>query len=404
MKIKKFFVVKEGNVCTPLGFVSSGISAGIKKTRKTDLALIVSEIPALATGTFTTNQVKAAPVHVSMEHIKMGTARAILANSGNANACTGVQGIGDAKEMTNLAAMMLGCRETEVLVCSTGRIGRLLPMEKVRRGISRAVKNLNREGGHLTAKAIMTSDTVEKEMAVRFKVGNKTVHIGGCAKGAGMIDPNMATMLSFITTDAAIDRKTLNRCLHNAVEQSFNRICVDGDMSTNDTVLILANGLAKNPILKSYHPELELFQSALNFLTRELAKKIVLDGEGVSKFVTVAIKGAAKARDAKAAADAISHSCLVKTSWAGNDPNWGRLMAALGYSTAKVREELVDIYYDGLLVVRNGKPINYPTKKLTQIVSKPSFQITLHLHLGEAEYLLYTSDLTEDYVQFNMSE
>ena len=404
MKVKKFSIVKQGSVTTPLGFVSCGISAGIKKQRKSDLALIVSEVSALAAGTFTTNQVKAAPVRVSREHLKAENARAILANSGNANACTGVQGIGDAKEMTNLAAMMLGCRETEVFICSTGRIGRLLPMEKVRRGISRAVKSLNREGGHTTAKAIMTSDSVEKELAVRFKIGNKTIHIGGCAKGAGMIDPNMATMLAFITTDAAIDRKTLTRCLHNAVEQSFNRICVDGDMSTNDTVLILANGLAKNPMLKSYHPELDLFQSALNFVTRELAKKIVLDGEGVTKFVTIAVKGAANAREAKAVADAISHSCLVKTAWAGSDPNWGRLMAALGYSSAKIREELVDIYYDGLLVVRNGKQTNFPTAKLKRIVSKPSFQITIHLHLGEAEHMIYTSDLTEAYVQLNMSE
>lgn len=404
MKLKKFTLVKQGGVTTPQGFVSSGVSANIKKNRKLDLALIVSEIPAVAAGTFTTNQVKAAPVHVSMEHLKNDSSRAILANSGNANACTGIQGIGDAKEMTNLAAMMLGCREKEVFVCSTGRIGRLLPMEKVRQGISRAIKNLSHEGGYLTAKAIMTSDTVEKEIAVRLKIGGKIVHIGACAKGAGMIDPTMATMLCFITTDAAIDRKTLNRCLHNAVDQSFNSICVDGDMSTNDTVLMLANGLAKNPVLRSYHPELETFQAALNFVTKELAKKIVLDGEGVSKFVTVAIKGAANGRDAKLAAESISRSCLVKTSWAGNDPNWGRLMAALGYSSARIREELVDIYYDGLLVVRNGKQIDYPTTKLKRIVSKPNFQITIHLHLGESEYTLYTTDLTEAYVKFNLSE
>ncbi|MEZ5406097.1 MAG: bifunctional glutamate N-acetyltransferase/amino-acid acetyltransferase ArgJ [Verrucomicrobiia bacterium] len=404
MKLKKFVLVKQGGVTTPQGFVSSGVSANIKKNRKLDLALIVSETPAVAAGTFTTNQIKAAPVHVSMEHLKSDLARAILTNSGNANACTGVQGIGDAKEMTNLAAMMLGCGEKEVFVCSTGRIGRLLPMEKVRRGISRAIKHLTHENGHTTAKAIMTSDTVEKEIAVRFKIGAKTVHLGACAKGAGMIDPTMATMLCFITTDAAIDRKTLNRCLHIAVEQSFNSICVDGDMSTNDTVLMLANGQAKNPILKSYHPELDVFQSALNFVTRELARKIVLDGEGVSKLVTVAIKGAANARAAKMAAEAIARSCLVKTSWAGNDPNWGRLMAALGYSSARVREELVDIYYDGLLVVRNGKQTSYPATKLKRVVSKPHFQITIHLHLGEGEYTLYTSDLTEEYVKLNLSE
>ncbi len=404
MSDAKHQVLKGGGVTSPLGFVAAGVAAGIKPSGKRDLALIVSQGPAVAAATFTTNQVKAAPVRVSMRSIRGGTARAILANSGNANACTGVPGIDDAKEMTALAALLLGCKERQVLICSTGRIGRPMPMMKVRKGIRKAVKGLSPTGGRDAAKAIMTSDTVDKQVAVRLRIDGKAVTIGGCAKGAGMIDPLMATMLCFVTTDAVIDHRTLARCLEEAVDLSFNRICVDGDMSTNDSVILLANGFAGNNALRSYHPSLPEFQRALNFVTREMARAIVLDGEGVSRFVEVNVKGAASVADARMAAECVAKSVLVKSAWAGGDPNWGRILCALGYSGARLREELVDIFYDGLQAVRGGRAGKVPDKRLKAVVRKAGFRITINLHLGEGEHTVYTTDLTEEYVRFNKSE
>src|ERR1039457_609759 len=383
-----------GSIVAPEGFLASGVFCDIKrlgtgkgsnKGQKRDLALIVSEVPTTVAGMFTTNQVCAAPVKVCVERVKKGVAQALVINSGNANACTGKQGLKDAREMTAVLAKQFHMPEQHVLVGSTGRIGVTMPMANVKRGILEAVQFLGNAPAQAdeACEAIMTSDTRPKQIAVEFKLGGKTVRIGGICKGAGMIQPGMsatgarpaalpgghpqglhATMLCFITTDAAIDAKVLQAALQEAVAQSFNRITVDGDMSTNDTVLVLANGLAENPklvaadVMRLYSrkgkvgassPRLlrdfEVFQAALNHVCLELAKMIVRDGEGVHRVVTVRVNGAKTIQDADAAARAVANSALVKTSWHGGDPNWGRIIAALGYSPAKIVEGKVDIGY-----------------------------------------------------------
>jgi glutamate N-acetyltransferase/amino-acid N-acetyltransferase len=381
------------SVTAARGFRAAGLSAGIKKTGKKDLALIVSDVPATVAAVFTKNQVKAAPVRLDMQHVKAGVARAIIANSGNANACTGKLGLIHAKAMAAAVARRLGCRDEEVLVCSTGRIGVLLPIVKIEAGIKKLLRQTSRQGAHDAALAIMTSDSRPKEVAVRCG----TFHVGGIAKGAGMIHPKMATMLAFITTDAAVPRAALQRALRHAVNQSFNRITVDGDMSTNDTVICLANGQAGKP-------DMPAFQAALDHVCLELAKMIVKDGEGVSKFVTVEIHGARSDREAELAARAVCNSALVKCSWCGGDPNWGRLMDALGYSRAKVVEEKVDIAYDGVLAVKAGQPAKTPVTRIKKIVRQPVFTIRIDLHLGHGHCTMHASDLTEAYVTFNKGE
>jgi len=395
-----------GGVTAPQSFTAGSIFAGIKPTNpsKPDMAFLFSTVPAVAAGTFTTNSVKAAPVRVSQANIRATETRAIVANSGNANACTGVGGIDHAKRMTKAMAKALGIKERQVLVCSTGRIGVPLPIEKMEAAIAQAPQVLTPEGSLRAAEAIMTSDTHKKEFAVELELHGKRVRIGGIAKGAGMIDPNMATMLCFITTDAAISKKLLQQAISDAVEHSFNRITIDGDMSTNDTVLILANGAAGNTPLRDSEPEFDAFQNALNKVCCNLSRMIVEDGEGVSKFVTVQIRGAKSRQDARKAAEAIANSTLTKCCWFGGDPNWGRVMDAIGYSTAKVREETVDIYYDGLIAVQNGTAAATPLSKLKEVVANQRFTITVDLHIGKAEYTVFTTDLTTAYVEFNMGE
>jgi glutamate N-acetyltransferase/amino-acid N-acetyltransferase len=397
-------IIKAGGVTSALGFQAAGIACGIKPGGAKDLALIVSEVPAEVGATFTTNSVKAAPVRVSMKHARNGKIRGVVVNSGCANACTGVGGIADAKSMIEYVAKKTKTRAREWLVCSTGRIGRRLPMPQVRKGIEKAALKLDPDGGAEAAKAIMTSDTRRKEFAVRLKVDGRKVTIGGMAKGAGMIDPNMATMLCFITTDAAIDKPTLRACVQESVEQSFNRISIDGDMSTNDTVIVLANGLAGTNVIKSYHPQFAIFKKTLTHVMRKLARLIVEDGEGITRVVDVVVKGGTTVQDARAAAVAVAKSALVKTSWTGGDPNWGRIMTALGYSGARVREEMVEIFYDGLLAVANGQPSKTPMIKLRKVVRKSKFTITIHLHSGAGEYSILTTDLTEEYVRINKGE
>jgi len=402
-------LLKNGGITSPEGFLAAGVAAGIKKKKGArDLALVVSTVPAEVAAVFTVNKVKAAPVRVSIEHAKLGKVRAIVANSGCANACTGVDGIRDAKETTALVAAAVTeagfpAKAEEVLVCSTGRIGTLLPMPSLRRGVKNAAAALASESV-TAAEAIMTTDTFAKRVAVRIVVDGKPVVIGGIAKGAGMIHPDMATMLCFVTTDAAIDRTTLRRCVDEGVARSFNSISVDGDTSTNDTVIVLANGQAKNPKLTAKHPQLPLFRSALRRVMKELARMIVRDGEGISKVVEVTVKGAASAREAKLAAEAVGKSTLVKCSWCGNDPNWGRIMDALGYSKARMQEELVEIFYDGLQAVVNGQRSLVPETRIKKIVARPEFTITIHLHLGQGEYTFLTADLTEEYVTLNKGE
>jgi len=404
MSIMEAKVIKGGGITSAQGFQAAGVACGIKPGREKDLALIVSEVPAEVAGAFTTNLVKAAPVKVSMQHIRNGRIRGVVINSGCANACTGVGGISDAKEMIQHAAKELETRPREWLVCSTGRIGNRLPMAQVRKGIEKAVAKLEADNGAEAAKAIMTTDTRRKEFAMRFKVGGRKVTIGGMAKGAGMIHPNMATMLCFITTDACIEKPALQACVDDAVEHSFNRISVDGDTSTNDSVIVMANGKSGTNLLKSYHPQFGLFKKTLTHVMRKLARMIVEDGEGISRVVDVVVKGAARAHDAKAVALAVAKSELVKTSWTGGDPNWGRILCAVGYSGARVREEMVEIYYDGLLAVVNGQPSKTPLAKLRKVVEKAKFTITIHLHLGAGEYSILTTDLTEEYVRINKGE
>jgi glutamate N-acetyltransferase/amino-acid N-acetyltransferase len=397
-------MIKGGGVTSASGFRASGVACGIKPRGEKDMALVVSEIPAEAAATFTTNLVKAAPVKVSMRHMRAGRVRGVIINSGCANACTGVGGIADAKAMVELAAKETDSKPREWLVCSTGRIGNRLPMPKVRKGIEKAMAKLGAKNGAEAAKAIMTTDTRRKEFAMRFKVDGRKVTIGGMAKGAGMIHPNMATMLCVITTDAAIDRAALKACADEAVEYSFNRISVDGDTSTNDTVIVLANGHSGTNPIKSYHPQFNLFKKTLLHVMRKLARMIVEDGEGITRVVDVVVRGAASGQDAKLAALAVAKSELIKTSWTGGDPNWGRIMSALGYSGARVREEMVEIFYDGLLAVANGQPSKTPLVRLRKIVRQSKFTITIQLHSGMGEYSILTTDLTEEYVRINKGE
>jgi glutamate N-acetyltransferase/amino-acid N-acetyltransferase len=413
-----------GSICAPRGFKAAAVLCNIKrlgtgkgseKGRKLDLALIVSDVPAAVAGMFTSNQVCAAPVKVSAKHATRKRAQAIVVNSGNANACTGARGLADARTMTQIAARNLGLSAREVLVGSTGRIGVPMPMGNVKRGIIGAAQQLSRSSAaaRAAAEAIMTSDTRRKEIAVEFEVGGVPVRIGGICKGAGMIQPGMiphATMLGFLTTDAAVESGFLKRALEQAVAQSFNRITVDGDMSTNDTVLILANGLAGNRRLDSVSPYQEIFQRALNFVTLELAKMIVRDGEGVTRFITLHVHGARTAADAEGIARAVANSTLVKTSWFGGDPNWGRILCAIGYSPGKVDEAKVDVGYSRpgkakiTFAVRRGQPTRVALQTLGAIVAEPEFDLHLFLNKGRHDCVLYTSDLTEEYVEFNKGD
>lgn len=393
-------------VTAPAGFLAGSTFCGIKATNqdKPDMALIYSPQPTVVAGTFTTNRVKAAPVRVSAAHLRSPDVRAIVANAGNANACTGAAGIEAAKRMTRAAGAALGLREKQVMVCSTGRIGVPLPIEKMEAAMVPLSQAITADGSRAAAEAIMTSDTVPKEIAVEFTIQGKPVRIGGIAKGAGMIDPNMATMLCFLTTDAVIGKAELQQALSIAVDQSFNRITVDGDMSTNDTVLLLANGVADHLPIENGTPEMDVFQEALDHVTKNLARMIVEDGEGVTKFVEVHVNGAANYSDARRAAEAIAKSTLVKCAWFGGDPNWGRIMDAIGYSGAKMREELVDIFYDGAIAVRGGVASATPFSTLQEIAARKRFSVTVTLHLGNAEYTVYTTDLSTDYVTLNMGE
>ena len=427
--MKNSFSQIPGSICAPRGFKAAAVFCDIKrlgtgkgseKGRKDDLALIVSDVPAAVAGMFTTNQVCAAPVKVSARHATGKFARAIVVNSGNANACTGDRGMADAEKMTKLTAQNLGIDAREVLVCSTGRIGVPMPMTNVSRGIMDAAGRLSasRLSARQAAEAIMTSDTRRKEIAVEFQMGGGRVRIGGICKGAGMIQPGMsrsgnrpaaglhATMLAFLTTDAAVEPDFLKDALESAAAQSFNRITVDGDMSTNDTVLILANGMAGN----SPGEDLRIFQRALDFVTLELAKKIVRDGEGVTRFITLHVHGGRTAADAEAVARAVANSTLVKTSWFGGDPNWGRILCAMGYSNATVDEAKVDIGYARsgtdkvAFAVRRGQPTRASLQTLGRIVGQPEFELHIFLNAGRHGRVLYTSDLTEEYVEFNKGD
>jgi glutamate N-acetyltransferase/amino-acid N-acetyltransferase len=401
------FTLATGGVTAAVGYVAGVACCSIKPTnlKKPDLALIYSKSPSVGAAVFTTNKIKAAPVKVSAAHLRSAELRAIVLNSGNANACTGLVGIEHAKRMARAVSWNLGLRERQVLVCSTGRIGVALPIERVEAGVARASAVLRPGNGKAAARAIMTSDTFPKECTVRLAASSgRTYTLGGMAKGAGMIDPNMATMLCILTTDAPVEKKELQRALSVAVEQSFNRITVDGDMSTNDTVILLANGQCGGPPFVPGSADFEGFQTALNHVTRNLARMIVEDGEGASRFVEVYVSGAATFRDARLAAEAVANSALVKCAWHGGDPNWGRIIDAVGYSSAAVREEMIDIYYNGLIAVKAGVCSKTPVSKLAEVVRERKFTVHIHLGLGRAEYVVYTTDLTPEYVRLNKGE
>ena len=420
-----------GSILAPQGFLASGVFCDIKrlgtgkgsdKGRKRDLALIVAEVPSAVAGLFTTNQVCAAPVKVCAERVRGGEAQAIVVNSGNANACTGRPGRRDAEAMTREVARLLHMPEEHVLVGSTGRIGVAMPMPNVLSGIRDAVTLLGQEPAQAdeAAEAILTSDTRPKQVAFECRLDGRAVRVGGICKGAGMIQPGMsptgarpaarplhATMLAFLTTDAAIAPSLLQSCLTEAVALSFNRITVDGDMSTNDTVLVLANGLAGNRELRRRGPDAATFQAALNRVCLELAQMIVRDGEGVTRFVTVRLSGARNQAEADAAARAVANSALVKTSWHGGDPNWGRLMDAIGYSAATVQEDKVDIGYSApggkriLWSLRRGQPTRATFRALVAAVAPREFDLHIRLNLGRGDAVIYAADLTEAYVDFN---
>lgn len=396
----------DGGVGAPHGFLTSAVGCGIKNpaSDRLDLALIQSELPCSSAGTFTTNRVKAAPVRVSQAHLRKGDLRAIIANSGNANACTGVQGIRDATAMCEAVAKPLGLKRTEVGVCSTGVIGLPMPMMRLEPNFRPLLAGLAPGRGAEVAKAIITSDTRPKEVAIAVDLGTHTVRIGGCVKGAGMISPSMATMLCFITTDANIPTDALRKGVLECVEDSFNRITIDGDMSTNDTVLVLANGASGIPAIRRNGPRCRQFRAALRWVMLELAKAVVRDGERVTKFVTVHVKGARLHLDAKKVAEAVCKSALVKSSWNGGDPNWGRIIHAVGYSRARIREELVDIFIGGKPACLGGLQAPTPMDELRGIVAEPEFEIVINLNQGDADYTMYSSDLSPEYIDFNRSE
>jgi glutamate N-acetyltransferase / amino-acid N-acetyltransferase len=427
-----------GSIAAPKGFRTGGVFCDIKrlgtgkgsdKGPKRDLALIVSDAPCAVAGMFTTNQFAAAPVKLCAARASKGLARGVVVNSGNANACTGRAGMRDALAMADAAESVLGVPEGQVFVASTGRIGVPLPMKNVLAGITAAGAVLGSTPEHAAAavESIMTSDTRPKEIAVEFKLSGKTVRIGGICKGAGMIQPGMsptgnrpasapgalhATMLGFITTDAAVAAAALRRWLAEAVALSFNRITVDGDMSTNDTVLVLANGLAGNPVLRvnDKSRDAEVFRAALQHVCLELAKKIVRDGEGVHRVVTVRVSGAKSGAEADAAARAVANSALVKTSWHGGDPNWGRIVDALGYSPATVDPDRVDVGYSApgakkiLWSVKRGQPTKATFAALCEAAAPAEFDLHLRLNLGKGEAVMYAADLTEAYVDYNKGD
>lgn len=391
------------------GFQLAGVHCDVRETGdpRLDLAVIFSETPAVAAGVFTTNDVKAAPVRHGQ---KILAARddfaAIVINSGNANACTGAQGMVDTEAMAAQAAQLLEVTSDQVFVCSTGRIGRALPMAKVAQGISDAVDDLASDPTQSlnAAWAILTSDTRPKTVTATFEAGGKTVTIAGMGKGAGMIEPNMATMLAFIATDALVSKKSLQGALAESNATSFNAITVDGDMSTNDTVLVLANGTSGVDVGDPGSEAGRLFRAALAAVCQKLAEKMVGDGERVTKFVTVNVSGAPDKTAAEKVARAIGNSLLVKTSWYGSDPNWGRLLDAAGYARVGLVEEKIDLHYNDVPVILAGNPLHDNLPQWKAAVAEPKFTISLNLNLGEGAFTLLSADLSEGYVDFNKSE
>lgn len=396
--------IVKGGVCSAKGFRAAGVGAAIKYEGRNDVALIVADAPCAAAAVFTTNRVAAAPVLYDREIVKGGRVQAILANSGCANACTGEAGLKDAKLSALVTAGELGIDPQHVLVASTGVIGRRLPMERLLDGMRQAAGRLGRTAEHGLAaeKAVMTTDTKPKQACATVTIDGRKVTVGGMSKGSGMIEPNMATMLGFITTDAAISPAMLKRALSLAIAKSFNRLVVDGDESTNDSVFLLASDCAGNAPIVRGGEAFESFRSALEAVCISLAKQMATDGEGATKFVTVTVRGAKSEMDAARAARAVAKSPLAKTSWFGRDPNWGRVLAAVGYSGADVVDTKAEVFYDKVWAYRFGKIADAAQlEKLAKVMKKDAFEVVVDLHLGTGESSVYTCDFSLDYVHIN---
>lgn len=385
---------------SPKGFEFAVSQAAIKYAGRDDIALIYSKKPAQVAALFTTNQIKAAPVKVCMKRVKSGVAQAVVINSGNANACTGKRGIEDAEEITSVIAQKLGISKDLILPLSTGVIGVPLPMDRIIPAIDILVSGLSKAQPYDVAKAIMTTDTFPKLFSTQLELGSRVVTILGICKGAGMISPNMATMLAVILTDARIESLLLRDALKDSASQSFNSITVDGDMSTNDTVLALANGEATDIKIEKSSSEFKKFRDALSEVTLELAKMIVRDGEGATKFITITVTGAKTSSDAKRVARAVANSLLVKTALYGEDPNWGRIIAAVGYSGVPVKEEAIQIYINGVCLFDRGLP-TLREEELKESLKEREQQLLINLNLGKATARLFSTDLSEEYVRIN---
>jgi len=383
------------------GFLANGIHAGIKEDRKKDISLIYSILPARAAAVFTTNVFKAAPVLLDMERIKSGRAQAILTNSGNANAATGPEGYDDARATSAALSKRLNIQDDLVLVASTGVIGHRLPVKKIESGLDRLIKGLKPEGVSDAEEAIMTTDRFPKIAIRKGRIGAREITLCGMAKGAGMIEPHMATMLAYVMTDAHVDGAALDRIFRKAVDQSFNAVSVDGCMSTNDTAIILANGVAGNPVITSRSKSLPVFQDMLVSVLSELSLAMVRDGEGATKMIRIDVQGARTCHDAKRIAYAIANSNLFKTACFGQDPNWGRIIAAAGSAGIPLPVDTVDVYFDDIPVFKGGRGIPGHIKKLQQIMGKDELRLRIQLAMGAKSFCLHTSDLTYEYVKIN---
>jgi glutamate N-acetyltransferase/amino-acid N-acetyltransferase len=393
--------IPQGTVTSPEGFFAGATSAGISKKAgdKQDLGILFSEAPCVAGGVFTTNRIKAAPVVLSQERLKQGRVGAVVVNSGCANACTGERGARNAAEMAKLVAEGIGVLPEDVLVASTGVIGVPLPMKRIRSGIDKVI--LSRDGGHELAKAMMTTDTFAKETAVAVRVGDNKFTIGGVAKGSGMIHPNLATLLCFLTTDAAVELDFARAALKKAVDISFNMISIDGDTSPNDMVLLMANGLAASePVSPGAEPA-DVFEQGLEQVCVYLAKCIARDGEGASKLIEVTVSGALSLAEARSAARTIVSSSLVKAAVHGADPNWGRVMAALGRSGVEVEESKTDLYIGNIPVVKSGRPLPFSKRDIIKLLKGREVFIGLNLNLGSSNATAWGCDLSEEYVTIN---
>lgn len=392
--------IQNGSITTPRGFKACGVRCGLKQ-EGLDLALIVSDVSANVAAMFTTNRLRAAPVILSEQRAKVGKACALVINSGNANTCTGEQGLADAKEMTAQVADRLSLPADEVLVNSTGVIGIPLPMEKIRNGIDNACQSLSEDGGKDAAMAIMTTDTKPKHFSVQFEIAGRRCSIGGIAKGSGMINPHMATMICVLTTDVRISTKLLRDALAEAVDVSLNALTVDGEMSTNDAVYLFANGVSGNETITAKGEEYDTFVSALKAVSLALTKELALDGEGATKLVTITVENALSREEALKAAKSIANSMLFKTAIYGKDPNWGRVVQAVGASGSELNPNAVDIYFADILVAKNGGALPFDSEAMLKKLGEKEISVQVSLGIGSHSATVYTCDLTHDYITIN---